>query len=48
MKQTFVLIAAAIIGFSTPVLAQSDDNETEIIVTNAGQERDYRPARSND
>lgn len=35
MKQTFVLIAAAIIGFSTPVLAQSDDNETEITVTNA-------------
>ena len=29
MKQTFVLIASAIIGFSTPVLAQSDDNETE-------------------
>ena len=35
MKQTLVLIAAAIIGFSTPVLAQSDDNETEITVTNA-------------
>lgn len=35
MKQTFVLIAAAIIGFSTPILAQSDDNETEITVTNA-------------
>lgn len=35
MKQTFVLIAAAIIGFYTPVLAQSDDNETEITVTNA-------------
>lgn len=35
MKQTFVLIAAAIIGFSTPVLAQSDDNGTEITVTNA-------------
>lgn len=35
MKQTFVLIAAAIIGFSTQVLAQSDDNETEITVTNA-------------
>ena len=34
MKQTFVLIAAAIIGFSTPVLAQSDDNETEITVYN--------------
>ncbi len=35
MKQTLVLISAAIIGFSTPVLAQSDDNETEITVTNA-------------
>ena len=35
MKQTLVLIAAAIIGFSTPILAQSDDNETEITVTNA-------------
>ena len=35
MKQTLVLIAAAIIGFSTPVLAQSDDNETEITITNA-------------
>ena len=35
MKQTLVLIAAAIIGFSTPVLAQSDDTETEITVTNA-------------
>lgn len=35
MKQTLILIAAAIIGFSTPVLAQSDDNETEITVTNA-------------
>lgn len=35
MKQTLVLIAAAILGFTTPVLAQSDDTETEITVTDA-------------
>lgn len=35
MKKTLVLIAAAILGFSTPVLAQSDDDETEITVTDA-------------
>ena len=35
MKQTLVLIAAAILGFTTPVLAQSDDDETEITVTDA-------------
>ncbi len=40
MKQTLVLIAAAIIGFSTPVLAQSDDNETEITVTNAEDKKE--------
>ena len=33
MKKTLVLIATAILGFSTPILAQSDDDETEIIVT---------------
>ena len=35
MKKTLILIAAAIMGFSTPILAQSDDNEKEITVTNA-------------
>ncbi len=35
MKKTLVLIAAAILGFTTPVLAQSDDDETEITVTDA-------------
>lgn len=35
MKQTLVLIAAAILGFTTPILAQSDDTETEITVTDA-------------
>ena len=35
MKKTLVLIAAAILGFSAPVLAQSDDDETEITVTDA-------------
>ncbi len=35
MKKTLVLIATAILGFTTPVLAQSDDNETEITVTDA-------------
>jgi len=35
MKKTLVLIAAVILGFSTPVLAQSDDDETEITVTDA-------------
>ena len=35
MKKTLVLIAAVILGFSNPVLAQSDDNETEITVTDA-------------
>lgn len=35
MKKTLVLIATAILGFSTPILAQSDDNETEITVTDS-------------
>ena len=35
MKKTLILIAAAFMGFSTPILAQSDDNEKEITVTNA-------------
>ena len=33
MKQTLVLIATAILGFTAPVFAQSDDDETEITVT---------------
>ena len=35
MKKTLTLIAAAILGFTMPALAQSDDDETEITVTNA-------------
>ena len=36
MKKTLVLIATAILGFTTPVFAQSnDDDETEITVTTA-------------
>lgn len=35
MKKTLILIAVAFMGFSTPILAQSDDNEKEITVTNA-------------
>ena len=35
MKKTLVLIATVILGFSNPVLAQSDDDETEITVTDA-------------
>ena len=33
MKKTLVLIAAAILGFTSPALAQSEDDETEITVT---------------
>ena len=40
MKKTLVLIAAAILGFTTPVLAQSDDNETEITVTDASGKKE--------
>ena len=35
MKKTLVLIATAIFGFTTPMLAQSNNDETEITVTNA-------------
>lgn len=35
MKKTLVLIATAILGFTTPIFAQSEDDETEITVTTA-------------
>lgn len=35
MKKTFTIIATAILVFSTPAFAQSEDDDTEITVTNA-------------
>lgn len=51
MKKTLLLIATAIFGFTAPVFAQSEDDETEITVTTAeGQKEviDLPEAMTND
>ena len=41
MKKTLVLIATAIFAFTTPMLAQSNNDETEITVTNAQGQKEF-------